>query len=188
MSPCKGFVVPTGADCSSPSFPGRWERLSSDQNIPVTECRRLLSQCPSPGVQNPSSGRGLTVWLPHRKVHADTSQEERTQLGSCQLQAIFSFISTLQVFNVFLLRVQSCGVCIPRVVYSPGRESRHVGKRQPDDPWSLHVIKSLAVMAAGIQGLFWALDVVLPLRKDHWQHLVNTNEIAPALSWFCRSL
>lgn len=166
-------MVPTGADCSSTSFAGRWERLSSDQNMPVTECHRLRSQCPSPGVQNPSSGRGLTVWLPHRKVHADTSQEERTQLGSCQLQAI-SFISTLQVFNVFLLRVWSCGVCSPRVVYSPGRESRRVGKRQPDDPRSLHVIKSLAVMAAGIQELFWAPDVVLPQQKDHWQHLVDT--------------
>lgn len=29
----------------------------------------------------------------------------------------------------------------------------------------LHVIKSLAVMAAGIQGLFWALDVSAPLLR-----------------------
>lgn len=45
------------------------------------------------------------------------------------------------------------------MVCSPARESRHTGRRQPVGPWSLHVIKSLAVMAAGIQGLFQALDV-----------------------------
>lgn len=54
-----------------------------------------------------------------------------------------------------------------------------MGKRQPDDPWSLCVIKSLAAMAAEIQELFWALDVVLPLQKDHWQHLVDTRCYCP---------
>ena len=73
------------------------------------------------------------------------------------------------------------GVCSPLVVYSPARESRHTGRRQPDDPWSLHVIKSLAGVAAGTQGLFQALDVALPLRKDPWQHLVKTQRNCPCL-------
>lgn len=137
------------------------------------------SRCPSPGVQNLSSGRGLTVWLLLLQVHAGTSQEERTQLGSCQLQEIFSFISIQQVFNVLLPRVQSCGLCSPLGVYNHARESRHTSRRQPDDTWRLHVITSLAMMAAGIQELFVTLDVALPLQKVHWQHFIETQRNCP---------
>lgn len=118
------------------------------------------SCCPSRGVQNLSSSRGLTVWLLLPKVHAGSSQEERTQLGSCQLQPIFSFISTQQGFNSLLLRVQSCGACSPLGVYNHAGESRHMNRRQPDDLSRLYIIKSSTVRAEGTQGLFRVLVVV----------------------------
>lgn len=137
------------------------------------------SRCPSRGAQNLSSSGGLTVWLLLPKVHAATSQEERAQLGSCQSQAIFSFISTQQGFNTLLLRVQSCGACSPLGVSSHAGESRHMNRRQPDDASRRHIIKSSTAGAVDIQGFFGALVVVLSPLTYHWQHLIKTQRKFP---------
>lgn len=91
-----GSLLPVIRTCLSHSAAGSYRAAPAHK-----------SHWPSRGAPNLSSGRGLTVCLLLQRVHADTSQEERPQLGSCQSQAIFSFISTQQGFNVLLLRVQS---------------------------------------------------------------------------------
>lgn len=78
-----------------------------------------------------SSGTGLTVWLRFQKVHAGTSQEERTQLGNCQVLAISSFIATQPVFHALLLGIQTWGTHSPLGVRCHAREPGHASSRLP---------------------------------------------------------
>ena len=106
--------------------------------MPVTRGPEATELCPlekasspGPGVPSLSSVTGLTVWLRFWKVYAGTSQEERTQLGNCQVLAVFSFIASQPVFHVLLLGVQTCGACSPLGVCWRAREPGHASRRLP---------------------------------------------------------